>query len=394
MSSLFSSSFTPDFSFSTYRKNSFPNYMPGTNSTYSKKHIFTKERPEIFSLVAIGEPIVDIISDIDQFMINKFNLKFGDTILIDENPDNPHIKFYEELEKLTSVSYIPGGSIQNTMRVLSWCLNMDPETRKHFKVSMLGALGEDSYKIKILNALKDIGVYPILETLKDDKTSRCGVGVYKKEKLFVTQIRASKKLSEKFVEEQWRQITEHQALLIEGYMISKKFEICKRLCEHFRSQNKLIVLTLSAPFIIKLFNNELIEIANEADIIAGNMEEAIELANTGDNSKEKIFENIFNKFKPKQNRLLIITDGPNGVYCSQYDYMSRRMDFIYQFFAPKIKDELIRDFNGAGDAFLGGFLSQYMKGNSIENCAKIGIEAATVIIKNIGCTFKKEYNFL
>ena len=97
MSSLFSSSFTPDFSFSTYIKNSFPNYMPGTNSTYSKKHIFTKERPEIFSLVAIGEPIVDIISDIDQFMINKFNLKFGDTILIDENPDNPHSKYNESL---------------------------------------------------------------------------------------------------------------------------------------------------------------------------------------------------------------------------------------------------------------------------------------------------------
>ena len=313
-------------------------------------------------------------------MINKFGLKFGDTILVDENAKDDNILFYKELESLPAVSYIPGGSIQNTMRVLSWCLNMEPETRKKFQVSMLGSIGEDSYKIKITNALKDIGVNPMLETLHGEKTSRCGVGVYKKEKLFVTQIRASKKLSEKFIEEQWKPIFDHQALLIEGYMISNKYNICKKLCEYFRSQNRLIVLTLSAPFIIKFHYDKLLDLMNDADIIAGNMQEAEDFANIGKNKKEIIFENILNKLKPKENRILLITDGPNGVYCCEY--------------APKIKDELIRDFNGAGDAFLGGFLSQYMKGNSISDCCKIGIEAASVILKNVGCTFKKDYNFL
>lgn len=46
---------------------------------------------------------------------------------------------------------------------------------------MLGALGDDNYKNKIQYALRDIGVNPILQIIKNDKTSRCGVGIYKKE---------------------------------------------------------------------------------------------------------------------------------------------------------------------------------------------------------------------
>ena len=38
------------------------------------------------------------------------------------------------------------------------------------------------------------------------------------------------------------------------------------------------------------------------------------------------------------------------------------VDFIMQSFPEPIKTEDIVDLNGAGDAFLGGFLSQYMKG--------------------------------
>ena len=62
------------------------------------------------------------------------------------------------------------------------------------------------------------------------------------------------------------------------------------------------------------------------------------------------------------------------------------------YFARKIKDEEIQDLNGAGDAFLGGFLSEYMKGSSIDDSCKNGINASYVILKNVGCTFPKKCN--
>jgi len=45
------------------------------------------------------------------------------------------------------------------------------------------------------------------------------------------------------------------------------------------------------------------------------------------------------------------------------------------------------DLNGAGDSFLGGFLSQYIKGSSLSSCCKAGNDAASYILKSVGCTF-------
>jgi adenosine kinase len=41
-------------------------------------------------------------------------------------------------------------------------------------------------------------------------------------------------------------------------------------------------------------------------------------------------------------------------------------------------------------AWLGGFLSQYVQGKSLEICARAGNWAASVILKNVGCTLPSE----
>ena len=355
---------------------------------------FTKDHPEINSLLTLGEPIVDITSQINEIFIQKYHLKLGAHVLVDEKENDYSKEVFQALESRPEVGYIPGGSAQNTIRVIAWCLNMEQARRKQFKVSMLGALGDDIYQKKITNSLKEIGVNPILQKIKGDSTSRCGVGVYKKEKLFISQLRASKRLSEEFIEENKDSIFCHQAVLIEGYMIKILFNICKKIVDVFKNQQKLIILSLSATFIVKFHYQKLIEIANDADIIAGNMEEAIELAEHKGKTIQDIFENIFKKLKPKDNRILLVTDGPHGVYTGTFNYATQRIENFRTFYPPKVKDEEIQDLNGAGDAFLGGFLSQYMKGYSIEDCCKIGIDAATVVIKNVGCTFPKDTNLL
>jgi adenosine kinase len=281
------------------------------------------------------------------------------------------------------------------MRVLSWSLNNDNTINRHeYNISMLGSVGEDLYKDKIINALDDIGVNPILEILKNDKTSRCGVGVYQKEKLFVTQLRASKRLSEKYIEDNLDKILEHQALIIEGYLLNNKFDLVKKICDYFIQNKKLVILTLSASFIVKIRLNEIIELGNKADIIVGSMEEAKEFpSNNIFNTPEDVFKNIFLKLTPKENRILLITDGPNGAYCTKYNYDTNEFSYKIHIPANKIKDEEIKDLNGAGDAFLGGFLAEYMKGSNIKDCCKNGINAATINIQNVGCTFPKKFNF-
>ncbi len=53
----------------------------------------------------------------------------------------------------------------------------------------------------------------------------------------------------------------------------------------------------------------------------------------------------------------------------------------------KIDADKIIDTNGAGDAFVGGFLAQYVKGETLEKSIDCGIWSASLIIQRSGCTF-------
>lgn len=56
------------------------------------------------------------------------------------------------------------------------------------------------------------------------------------------------------------------------------------------------------------------------------------------------------------------------------------------------KEKLV-DTNGAGDAFVGGFLAQIVQDKSVEEAVRAGNYAANVVIQRSGCTFPAECTF-
>jgi len=60
---------------------------------------------------------------------------------------------------------------------------------------------------------------------------------------------------------------------------------------------------------------------------------------------------------------------------------------------PPLDDSLIVDSNGAGDSFVGGFLSQLIQGKSIQTCVQAGHYAARGIIQVSGCKLVGKPNF-
>ena len=355
---------------------------------FSKKNIALKSKimeKRFHSLIAIGNPIVDISAEVDKESIEKYKLKWGETVFADET----NVGFFSELESKPEVTYIPGGSIQNTLRVCSWCLNMEPNDQNKYSITMLGATGEDGYKEKIMNALQNAKVKPLIQAIPNMNTSRCGVGIYKKERCLLPEIKASNCLTEDFVNEHQKEIFENDALLIEGYFLQEKFDICKRLCAEFRKENKYIILALSAVFMVQAHYDKIVEIANHADMLVGNIEELEVFAGVKGVEKKEVFAQVAKKLAEKE-RLFVITDGGNGVLVSKYDYKKNKVDFILQSFPTPMKMEEITDLNGAGDSFLGGFLAQFMKGRSLNSCCKAGNDAAYVILQNVGCTFPQD----
>lgn len=337
------------------------------------------------SIIAIGNPIVDISAEVDKESIQKYRLKWGETVFADQT----NIGFFDELESKPQVTYIPGGSIQNTLRVCSWCLNMEEKNRGKYSITMLGATGNDGYKDKIMNALKVSGVKPLLQSIPNLSTSRCGVGIYKKERCLLPEIRASNCLTEEFVEENAKEIYENDAILIEGYFLQEKFDICKKLCAEFNKEKRYVILALSAVFMVQAHFEKILEIGNNADMIVCNIEELQAFAGEKTDEYKILFEKAFQKLVPKD-RLFVTTDGHKGVLVSKYDYKRGKLDFLLQSFPCVMKSEDIVDLNGAGDAFLGGFLSQFIKGSSLYSCCRAGNDAAAAILKNVGCTFPKD----
>ena len=223
------------------------------------------------SLIALGNPIVDITVSIDKDTLQNYGLEYRGTVFCNEKTQ----KFLDELDKKPIVTYTPGGSVMNTLRVCSWCLTMNQNEAGKHKITMLGAVGNDIYKDKIINSLKEANVEPLLEILQE-KTSRCGVGIYKRDRCLVPDIQASKNISKQFIEEKLDQICQHDVLLIEGYYLKENFDLCKYLVEEFKKQNKLVILTLSAVCIVQYHMNKIKEIADMSDMIIGNMEEEID----------------------------------------------------------------------------------------------------------------------
>ena len=241
-------------------------------SIYSNPHIQTfqsSQKLRFRSLIAIGNPIVDITAQTDEETLKKFNLKLGGTVFANEENKG----YFKLLEKDPKVKYIPGGSIQNTLRVASWCINMEPQTSKLFKITMLGATGKDNYREKIINAFTLSGVNYLLECIPEEETSRCGVGIIKKERCLLPEIRASNKISEKFIKEHRDEIYKYDALLIEGYFIKERFEIIKSLCLRFKIKKKIVILTLGSVDTVEKNYDKVIELVNCSDLVVGNMEE-------------------------------------------------------------------------------------------------------------------------
>lgn len=60
---------------------------------------------------------------------------------------------------------------------------------------------------------------------------------------------------------------------------------------------------------------------------------------------------------------------------------------------PPIAEEEIVDTNGAGDAFVGGFLGMFIQKKPVEDCVRCGIWAASHIIRHSGCTFDPKVQY-
>eukprot|EP00794_Sanderia_malayensis_P016310 gene16310-17954_t len=327
-------------------------------------------------LLGVGNPLLDISTSVEPAMIEKYGLKSNDAILAEEK----HLPIYQELIDNFPVEYIAGGATQNSMRIAQWILQR-PHTSAYF-----GCVGKDKYADKLREISEKAGVNVQYQVDESTPTGTCAVLITDKNRSLVANLGAANNFKKSHIEkpENVEIMNNAQYIYVGGFFLTVSPETIIILAKHAASSNKHFMMNLSAPFLCQFFKEPMMQAMPYIDVLFGNETEALTFAKEQNFQTESIEEialkmSQLEKVNKDRSRMVVITQGATNTLVAQ-DGVIKNFPVI------KIKEEDIVDTNGAGDAFVGGFLSQLIQEKSLECCINAGHYAANHIIQQSGVT--------
>lgn len=164
-----------------------------------------------------------------------------------------------------------------------------------------------------------------------------------------------------------------------------------KIAHHACDTNKTLVMNLSAPYLCKYYADPRYDIMSYTDILFGNETEAAtfcELAGLPSADIKQMALDVSNlpKKNAKRNRIVVFTQGRDPTVVAHSGSVEEHP-------VQAVEASLIKDTNGCGDAFVGGFLSQYVQGKELSECLRCGSYTARTIIQQWGCTYPEKPMF-
>lgn len=342
----------------------------------AKKH---KTNPVM--VLGIGNPILDISAGADAAMLQKYELKMGNAILAAEQ----HMPLYKELASKEDVEYIAGGSTLNTVRVSQWM-----SQRMNF-TGYIGSIGNDEYGQMIENKAREDGVQTSFY-VSDKPTGTCAVCIKDKERSLVANLSAANAYDGNHIKSGPAQVMVRSSRVYysAGFFLTVSPETITEVAKSCMERDAIFAINLSAEFIIQFFGEKLAAAIEYADFVFGNETEAAKYAEVHglqDRSVAGVAKAIASlPSKRKRPRTVVITQGTRDTTVAQDGE-------IHEMPVPKLPTDKIVDLNGAGDAFVGGFLSQLILGKQLKKCVDAGHYAAQCIIQVSGCKLEGKPRF-
>jgi adenosine kinase len=182
---------------------------------------------------------------------------------------------------------------------------------------------------------------------------------------------------------------------IEGFFLTVSLDSILTLAKHAATNNKIFAMNISAPFLCQFFCEAMDATTPYWDFIFGNETEAIAWATCHGYETKKLQEIALllanqPKLNNRRKRYVIITQGSQATLVAKQGQIS--VEQVQSFTVKSIPQEEIKDTEGAGDAFVGGFLSQYLQGKSIAYSVQVGHLLAGCIIRQMGAQYPSTLN--
>lgn len=256
----------------------------------------------------------------------------------------------------------------------------------------MGCVGNDDFAKIMADAASADGVdvrYMVDETTP---SGTCAVAVKGGERSLVANLAAANNYKSTHVKapENWALIDAARVVYSAGFFLTVAPDAMLDVAASCTEGGKTYCLNLSAPFLCQVppFKKAMMDVMPHVSVLFGNETEARAFAESEGWGTEEVVE-IARKIAalPKASgtraRTVVITQGADSTVV----YENGRTHLVP---VIQLAKEKLVDTNGAGDAFVGGFLSQLVAGKGIAEACRAGNYAANVVIQRSGCTLPKE----
>lgn len=267
------------------------------------------------------------------------------------------------------------------MRVAQWMLDAPGAT------TYMGCVGKDENAKVLRRVAEDAGVR--VEYYEDPElpTGTCACCILGGERSLVANLGAANRYQESHATapERWAIVEKAKVIYSAGFFITSSPSTMQRVAEHCAEAGKTYCLNLSAVFLSEVppFKEALQKLLPLTDVLFGNETEmAAWAASEGWETSDLKEVALKLSQEPKKNaarpRVVVVTQGADATILA-HDGCVDTYD------VQPVPAEKLVDTNGAGDAFVGGFLAQLARGKGWEECVRAGQFAGSVVVQQSGC---------
>ncbi|KAK7195918.1 adenosine kinase-like protein [Novymonas esmeraldas] len=350
--------------------------------------------PAPVSIMCLGHPLLDMMATVEESFMREHHVEPGSVTLASPEQLGLFSKLLDEFEG--QVDYVPGGAAMNTARVLAWML---PGAR----ISYVGALGKDRFAEILTNALTSAGVEHLFEECNDKPTGTCAGLVLNKDRTLLANLGAAVNLSLKHMQTEAVQSAMERASVYyaEGFFLNTASSPDNLLsvAQHAHLHGKVFCFNLNAPYISMAFQSRIQLLMPHVDILFGSDEDLLTYASVRW-PRDFDLSTLGSAMRPNSRRqaalvrclarismLPTVTTGrPRLVVgtCGSHDTYVACGDRVRSYPVPPMAQEEMVDVNGAGDAFVAGFLAQYVVNRDESTSVVVGHASAQNCIRHNG----------
>ncbi len=316
----------------------------------------TPPGPPSIDILALGNAIVDVLSHVDDAVVDGLPVNKGGMTLIGA------VEAQDLYGVLGPGIECSGGSAANTVVGASML---------GARTAFIGRVRDDQLGTVFTHDIRAAGVrFDTPPAADGPDTAVCMVMVTPDaHRTMCTHLGASIELGPDDVDEAL--VRESAVLYLEGYLWdpSGAREAMRRAIAVARDEGRAVALSLSDPFCVDRHRADFLDLVdNDVDLLFANEHELTSLYGTDD------LDRAFNEVMPLV-KVAAVTRGEHGAVI---------VGDGETHLVPAEPVAQVVDTTGAGDLFAAGFLAGWTQGRNLHDCGRMGAVAAAEVISHIG----------